>query len=131
MKNNWSVLSLTVKHWSPKPKMKVQFFQDMPFYIGKWCNGNTRGFESLILSSSLGFPTNIEKKRVMNMKDEILKIISMKDILDKYNIPYTRNMYHCPFHKDKNASAKMYDNSFYCFSCNKTRRCYTVCSISF
>lgn len=63
------------------------------------------------------------------MKDEILKVISMKDILEKYNIPYKRSMFHCPFHKDKNASAKMYDNSFYCFSCNKTRRRHTILTI--
>ena len=55
------------------------------------------------------------------MKEEILNVITMKDILNKYHIPYEKSMYHCPFHKDKNASAKMYDNSFYCFSCNKTR----------
>lgn len=78
-----------VKCRSPKPKMKVRFFQDMP-------------------------------NEVLVMKDEILKTITMKDILDKYNIPYKRQMYHCPFHKDKTASAKMYSNSFYCFSCNRT-----------
>ena len=49
------------------------------------------------------------------MKDEILSIITMEDILNKYNIPHKRNMFNCPFHTDKNASAKMYDNSFYCF----------------
>ena len=55
------------------------------------------------------------------MKDEILNLLTMQDILDKYNIKYTKTMYHCPFHKDNTASAKMYENSFYCFSCNESR----------
>lgn len=54
------------------------------------------------------------------MKEEILNTITMEDVLNKYNIKYRHFMYHCPFHKDHNASAKMYNNSFYCFSCNKT-----------
>ena len=53
------------------------------------------------------------------MKEEILRIITMKDILDKYGINSNKYMFHCPFHKDNNASAKFYKNSFYCFSCNK------------
>lgn len=54
------------------------------------------------------------------MKDEILKILSMKDILNKYGIPIKRSMCHCPFHKDNSPSMKIYDKSFYCFSCNRT-----------
>ena len=54
------------------------------------------------------------------MRDEILRVLTMKDILDKYNIKTNRQMFHCPFHKDNNASAKFYDNTFYCFSCNRT-----------
>lgn len=46
------------------------------------------------------------------MKDEILNILTMKDILEKYNIQIDRKMFHCPFHKDKNSSAKYYDKSF-------------------
>jgi len=53
------------------------------------------------------------------MRDEIINCITMKDILDKYGIKVERGMYHCPFHTDKHASAKMYENSFYCFSCGK------------
>lgn len=54
------------------------------------------------------------------MREEILNCITMADILNKYGIRTERGMYHCPFHTDKHASAKMYENSFYCFSCNKT-----------
>lgn len=54
------------------------------------------------------------------MKDYILNNINMKDILYKYGIKTTKDMFHCPFHKDKNASAKAYENSFFCFSCHKT-----------
>lgn len=54
------------------------------------------------------------------MKDEILNILTMEDILNKYGIKQEKKLFHCPFHKDENASAKAYDNSFYCFSCNRT-----------
>lgn len=54
------------------------------------------------------------------MKDEIINRLNMKDILQEYGIQTKRTMFHCPFHKDENASAKAYDKTFYCFSCNKT-----------
>lgn len=56
----------------------------------------------------------------IDIKDVILNNITMLDVLNKYNIPHNRTMFHCAFHKDQNASAKFYRNSFYCFSCNKT-----------
>lgn len=56
----------------------------------------------------------------VDIKDVILNNITMLDVLNKYNIPHNRTMFHCAFHKDQNASAKFYKNSFYCFSCNKT-----------
>lgn len=54
------------------------------------------------------------------MKDEILNLLNMKNIVDKYGIEIKNNMCHCPFHKDKHPSMKIYEKSFYCFSCNKT-----------
>lgn len=54
------------------------------------------------------------------LKESILNLLSMSDILNKYNIKMKNNMCSCPFHKDKNPSMKIYDKSFYCFSCNKT-----------
>lgn len=57
---------------------------------------------------------------MIDIKDEIKNILTMEDILNKYNISHSKTMFHCCFHKDKNASAKFYKNSFYCFSCNKT-----------
>ena len=54
------------------------------------------------------------------MKDYILNNINIKDILYKYGIKTNKDMFSCPFHKDKKPSAKAYQNSFYCFSCNKT-----------
>ena len=55
------------------------------------------------------------------MKDEILNNLKMIDILDKYNIKHKRNQFCCPFHGiDKSPSAKAYEDSFYCFACNKT-----------
>lgn len=55
----------------------------------------------------------------MKMKEEILETISMQDIIDKYGIKNNGKMFHCPFHgEDRHASAKIYRNSFYCFTCN-------------
>lgn len=54
------------------------------------------------------------------MKDEILSILSMRDILNKYGIQIIKYMCHCPFHKDNSPSMRIYDKSFYCFSCNRT-----------
>lgn len=57
---------------------------------------------------------------MIDIKDEIKNLITMQDIINKYGIKHKGNMYNCPFHKDQNASAKFYRNSFYCFSCNRT-----------
>lgn len=54
------------------------------------------------------------------MRDNILELMSMKDIINKYNFHMKHNMICCPFHNDKTASMKIYDKSFYCFGCNKT-----------
>ena len=57
---------------------------------------------------------------MIDIKDEIKNLITMQDIVNKYGIKHKGAMFNCPFHKDQNASAKFYRNSFYCFSCNKT-----------
>lgn len=54
------------------------------------------------------------------MKDDILELLSMKDIIDKYGFKIKNKMICCPFHNDKTASMKIYDKTFYCFGCNKT-----------
>lgn len=55
------------------------------------------------------------------MKDEILSVLTMNDILSKYGIQTRRDMFSCPFHgQDKTPSAKAYKTSYYCFACNKT-----------
>lgn len=54
------------------------------------------------------------------VRNKIISILNMETILNKYGIKINHNkMYHCPFHEDKNPSAKCYDKSFYCFSCNR------------
>lgn len=54
------------------------------------------------------------------MKDEILNSVSMKDIIEKYNISHIRRKMRCPFHgHDKHPSAQIYDNYFHCFTCGK------------
>lgn len=54
------------------------------------------------------------------MKEEILSLLNMQDILDKYQIKSNHGKCSCPFHTDKNPSMKIYEKSFYCFSCNRT-----------
>lgn len=54
------------------------------------------------------------------MKEEILNILNMNTIISHYGIKANRDMCSCPFHKDKSPSMKIYDKSFYCFSCNRT-----------
>lgn len=51
------------------------------------------------------------------VKDLILSSVKMADILQRYGIIARKNFFNCPFHNDKNASAKVYQNSFYCFGC--------------
>lgn len=54
------------------------------------------------------------------MKDEILNILNAEQVFNKYGIKIKNKMCHCPFHKDSSPSMKVYQNSFYCFSCNRT-----------
>ncbi len=49
------------------------------------------------------------------MKDKILNVLNMEDILNKYDIKKKRKQFCCPFHGDKNPSAKFYEKTFYCF----------------
>lgn len=52
-------------------------------------------------------------------KDVILNNITMRDVLDKYNIKNYNGKFCCPFHNDKHPSAKAYKNNYFCFTCNK------------
>lgn len=55
-----------------------------------------------------------------NMKDTILQLISMNDIINKYGLKHIRRKISCPFHgTDKHPSAQIYDNYFHCFTCGK------------
>lgn len=53
------------------------------------------------------------------LKENILSILTMEDVLNKYGIKSNKNMCCCPFHKDKTASMKVYKDGFYCFGCNR------------
>ena len=45
---------------------------------------------------------------------------SMRDILDRLNIPINRSGFcKCPLHKEDTASMKVYESGYYCFGCNK------------
>jgi DNA primase len=52
-------------------------------------------------------------------KDEIKQTYSMEDIISRYGFKSDRaGFIRCPFHVgDKNASLKIYKDSFYCFGC--------------
>lgn len=50
--------------------------------------------------------------------EEIKKAYGMRDILDRYGIrPDRTGFIRCPFHKEKTASMKIYQDSYYCFGC--------------
>lgn len=50
--------------------------------------------------------------------DEIKKMYSMRDILVRYGMhPNRAGFIRCPFHKEKTASMKIYQDSYYCFGC--------------
>lgn len=50
--------------------------------------------------------------------EEIKKIYSMQDILAQYGLhPNRSGFICCPFHKEKTASMKIYQDSYYCFGC--------------
>lgn len=50
--------------------------------------------------------------------EEIKKTYSMRDILSRYGIqPNRAGFIRCPFHKEKTASMKIYQDSYYCFGC--------------
>lgn len=53
--------------------------------------------------------------------NEINNAVTMKDVVERYNIAYINrnNTIKCPFHNEKTASCKLYENSFYCFGCGK------------
>lgn len=58
--------------------------------------------------------------------EEIKEIVTMRDVLQKYGISVLRNgMVSCPFHKDKSPSMKVYEDSFFCFSCGANGDIFT------
>lgn len=54
----------------------------------------------------------------MMAAEQIKAMVSMHDVLGRYGIDVGRGGFvSCPFHSEKTASCKIYDNSFYCFGC--------------
>lgn len=54
----------------------------------------------------------------MAAAEQIKAMVSMQDVLGRYGIDVGRGGFiSCPFHSEKTASCKIYDNSFYCFGC--------------
>lgn len=50
--------------------------------------------------------------------EEIKNAYSMRDILARYDLrPNRSGFICCPFHKEKTASMKIYQDSYYCFGC--------------
>ena len=50
--------------------------------------------------------------------EEIKATYSMRDILTRYGLhPNRSGFICCPFHKEKTASMKIYQDSYYCFGC--------------
>ncbi len=63
---------------------------------------------------------------------EIKQRLSIQTVLKHYHhIPDQNNMLNCPFHKEDNASMKIYSetNSFHCFGCGKSGDVVEFCSL--
>lgn len=59
-------------------------------------------------------------------KEEIKQSVKMSEILSRYGLkPNRAGFICCPFHKEKSASCKIYDDSFYCFGCGATGDIFT------
>jgi len=55
----------------------------------------------------------------MTAAEQVKAKVSMQDVLSRYGIEVGRNGFiSCPFHSEKTASCKIYENSFYCFGCS-------------
>ena len=49
--------------------------------------------------------------------EEIKERVSIRDVLTSYGVKIRGNMCSCPFHKDRDPSMAIYENSVKCFSC--------------
>lgn len=50
--------------------------------------------------------------------EEVKKRNSMRSVVERYGFHVNRSGFiSCPFHKEKTASMKIYNDSFYCFGC--------------
>ena len=60
-------------------------------------------------------------------KEEIKDLYSMKDILERYELPQPNRagFICCPFHKEKTASMKIYPKDFHCFGCSANGDIFT------
>lgn len=57
----------------------------------------------------------------MNEAQQIMDNLNIKDALEYYGIHFNRRGYAvCPFHKEKTASFKTYNNRFKCFGCGES-----------
>ena len=57
--------------------------------------------------------------------DEIKKNVSMTEVIEQYGLKVRKGMVSCPFHKDKSPSMKVYEDSFFCFSCGANGDIFT------
>lgn len=60
-------------------------------------------------------------------KEEIKDLYSMRDILERYGLPKPNRagFIHCPFHKEKTPSFKVYKDRFKCYGCGEAGDIFT------
>lgn len=59
-------------------------------------------------------------------KEQIKESVSMREAVERYGIHINRRGFcKCPFHTEKTASMKIYNDSFYCFGCEKSGDIFT------
>ena len=58
--------------------------------------------------------------------EEIKQSVSMREIAERYGVKVNRNGFcKCIFHNERTPSMKLYKDSFYCFSCQKSGDVFT------
>ena len=84
-----------------------------------------RNHRNVIKESSLGLHPSVADSRELAKRYELMSIFSevkqrlpMKEVARYYGITVNRSGFTtCPFHKERTPSMKIYDDHFYCFSC--------------
>ena len=62
---------------------------------------------------------------ILTIFDEVKSLVDVPTAARSYGVEvYRGNMALCPFHRERHPSCKLYEDHYYCFGCQGSRRCY-------